>query len=154
MKKYLIITLLLLNISVKSQTFISHNFIQPKNTIPFIKAKINNKWAYFLLDTGAGSSILDVGQVRNYKLDFSKIEDGEFSGIGGSKEYYRVLGVNNLIMDDEEYFLRFNAVDLNALVKDIYDIYGVDILGVIGSDFLSKYEFNLDFSNNKIVRKI
>lgn len=154
MKKYLLITLLLLTISVRSQTFITHKFIQPKNTIPFIKGKINNKWAYFLLDTGAGSSILDLGQVRKYKLGFDKIEDGEFSGIGGSKEYYRVLGINNFIIDDEQYFLRFNAVDLNILVKDIYDIYGVDILGVIGSDFLSKYEFNLDFSNNKIIRKI
>lgn len=97
---------------------------------------------HFLLDTGSGGISLDSS--KSVSIGFTPSENIRLSGIGGSRE----SSVSN------NHTLHLNGISTSNLDFHLYDyrllssIYGVQIDGVIGYAFFSRYIVILDHETN------
>lgn len=124
-----------------------------KTTVPFelannhiyIEVLVNGKNpAYFLLDTGAGASCIDLAFAKGIGLEIT----GKFEakGVGGSEDA-GFLELNSLELGDLKMFQQ-KIVSLNLSSLDIYE--GREIQGILGYDFLSRFVFEIDYQKNII----
>lgn len=112
------------------------------NGMHFIKVTFNDKPAILLFDTGASKSLLDISQADEYDFDFAKFSDEQYIGIGGLTDIHNVYGYKI-----KELWISFLGADLTE-IRDYFDRADMDILGIIGSDFITMYNVSADFKNN------
>lgn len=118
---------------------------------PIIMLENNGKILNFVVDTGANKSMIDstVLQECNYKKLNKKTNN---IGIEGKAE-----ALNNIQMNlkgrKSEYVEEFNVTDLSTVVEHIKNNTGVTIHGLIGTPFLTKYNYVLDFEELVIYSK-
>lgn len=97
---------------------------------------------HFILDTGSGGISIDA--TKSASMGFVSSESSSLSGIGGIS----TVPVSNL------HTLHLNGISTPELNFHVYDyrllssIYGVQIDGVIGYAFFSKYIIHLDHEKN------
>lgn len=97
---------------------------------------------HFILDTGSGGISIDSSKCSS--MGFVSNEQTSLSGIGGRS----IVTVSNL------HTLQLNGISTPKLNFHVYDyrllssIYGVQIDGVIGYAFFSKYIIHLDHEKN------
>ena len=97
---------------------------------------------HFILDTGSGGISVDSSKASS--MGFISTESIRLSGIGGLKE----TSMSN------QHTLHLNGISTSNLNFHIYDyrllssIYGVEIDGVIGYAFFSRYIIHLDHEKN------
>ena len=124
-----------------------------KTTVPFelvnnhiyIKVLVNGKdSAYFVLDTGAGATCIDLTFAKNIGLE--AVGKFEAKGVGGSEDAgfleLQSLELEGLKMSKQK------LVSLNISPMEIYE--GREMNGILGYDFLSRFVFEIDYENNKI----
>ncbi len=126
------------------------HFERPARTLPIIDVIINFKPAKFLLDTGAGTSIVDINQLWTYYLQTDTIPTGYFGGIGGLQSYYNTTGLRYFQVGEKDYNIAVKSVDLTTVVESFENYQHVHILGVIGSDFFDKYQARIDYGTNTL----
>jgi hypothetical protein len=120
------------------------NMIQPEGNLTFIKANVNNKDVVFLLDSGAGSTVLDKDQLDSYGLTY--VEAGsEFQGVGGSNQLYIVTNLNKITIEGKEFSISCKASNLSNVVSLIRDASGIQIIGILGSDFFTEHNVIFDY---------
>jgi hypothetical protein len=124
-----------------------------KTTIPFelannhiyIKVLVNGKdSAYFVLDTGAGASCIDLAFANRSGLE--AVGKFEAKGVGGSEDA-GFLEIQSLELEGLK-MSKQKVVSLNLSPMDIYE--GREMDGILGYDFLSRFVFEIDYLNNKI----
>ena len=120
--------------------------IHVKKNIPILYLHINGEKQAFLVDTGASSCVIDK---RQFDLsEYYALWDTEIkSGFGDVQNVY-TYSIPSMI-DDTLFFITFVAADLpicDAMSAET----GVKIIGVIGSEFFSKYKAVIDFKNLKL----
>lgn len=110
--------------------------------IPVITFSISGKKLHFILDTGANKSIINK-KIAD-KLGATTEETSKVVGIEGTAKscYYTTLNLN---YKDVDYQERFQVVDMTATFKEIKSTYGVTLHGILGSSFMEKYKYVLDF---------
>ena len=116
--------------------------------VPIIEGILNGKKAYFIVDSGASISILDINQSREYSFNCLDLEN-TVVGFGGKSTYYTLSNVNvdlKLIPTISE----FKGNDLKLLVKTIDKHTNVKIVGILGSDIFKKNEIQIDYFTNSI----
>ena len=153
---YISLLLILTSLSPKAQTTKSFAIIKTPKTIAlihhnylyFIRIKLNNRDANFLIDTGAASSLLDINQANDYKFKINKTES-RFAGAGGLSYQYRV---SNYVFhhNTEKLFVYPLGADLKFVVES-FDQGGISIAGVLGSDFLEKHDAIIDYKNETLI---
>lgn len=116
--------------------------------VPIIKAKLNNKHCYLMIDTGASISILDITQSKKYNFKLTSVSN-EVLGLGGKTNYYDLDNVN-IELDSLQLETSFKGGNLNYLVRTIRINSGYNIVGIIGSDVFKTHEFKIDYSTNSI----
>jgi hypothetical protein len=100
--------------------------------------------AYFLLDTGAGASCIDLTFAKSIGLEIT----GKFEakGVGGSEDAgfleLQSLQLGDLTMSQQK------IVSLNLSPMNIYE--GREMDGIIGYDFLSRFVFEIDYQNSRV----
>lgn len=99
----------------------------------------------FLIDTGAQNSVIDKKIAKNIN---EKIKS-QFCGIDGEYVDNEVADVIFKINNKECKEL-VNVANLKKLINNIKHESGVEIAGIIGCDFLSKFNFTIDFKNKKL----
>lgn len=120
---------------------------------PIVKAMLNGKEAYFLLDTGSDLSILNTQLSEDYRFATTELPDiwqvysiglqgntGKMMGIGAAKVY----------LGDTRIRTRWLGADMQALTNSIRKKTRIKIVGIIGSDVMKKYEFVIDYAGQKI----
>lgn len=116
----------------------------------FLELHINDKPGLFLVDTGAGISVIDINQTSKYGIRFFEGGNtGTLEGLGGAQS---VLPIGKVRIQYQGYVLkglRFYGVDLGSLNRR-FEKDGMRILGVIGADFLSKRRAVIDFESHQI----
>lgn len=125
-------------------------FEDAKTSIPFITVKHNNIEFKLLVDTGASISLID-----NNVLDLIlHTKTGDTTG--------GIIYANNDTEDDipiveipisigeTNFKEKFNAVDLQNMTQQIKECYGITIRGLLGSEFMSKHQFIIDFKEKVI----
>lgn len=150
--KIVIITIILLVVAIsiyyvkfyKKKPQIAASF---KDSVDLLKVPVitftnNNQQFYFLIDSGASHSIININSIAKFK----------YQEVNGNSRIYGVDGnrltatrvVVELKKKNYLFINEFNVLHVGGL-DNIKAKYGVEIAGLIGSDFLKKYEFLVDF---------
>lgn len=160
MKKLIVTTLLiLLMIGCKKEENVSndfvykHEFVQ-RDFLPIVAGTLNGSKVYFLLDTGASISILDLKQSSRFGVKQGLLEDLQIGGYGGVTSNITRLENVDIRLGTEIMTQDFKGKDIQYLIKAIYQNTGVSILGIIGNDNISNSNLILDFETNNILKRI
>ncbi len=113
--------------------------LQKNDNMLFLPLTLNGKKVLFLIDTGANKSIIDRNKATKYGYECAKFKEGRYIGIGGSTDFYVVYNYKIT-----EFFISLVAIDMEEL-SPAFKNAGVDIVGIIGSDFFSSTNAVIDF---------
>lgn len=101
--------------------------------IPIIGDTINNEIVHFIIDTGAGISIINSDYYQSNKRNLIYLDDVELQlfGINGVAPYQKstTVGLHTSIG-----YCKFQESDLSPVVEKI-NVLGYNVIGIIGSDF-------------------
>jgi hypothetical protein len=100
----------------------------------------------FLLDSGASNSCINseiLDKIKHTKTEYV----GDVYGCEGVKKPANIVNIE-LYYKDSHFLSDFMVVDLKDAFDNIKSEHGVTIYGILGSDFLSKYKYILDFKDN------
>ena len=110
----------------------------------FVDVAVNCDRRRWVLDTGAGATVIDSAYAAEIGLEPS----GEFKAVGAGKT------VAATFVDLPGYSVQgieFNAQKAAAIsIAGLFKRAGIDIAGVLGYDFLSRFVTKIDFAAKKI----
>lgn len=112
--------------------------------LPIITVKIDNKKLNFLLDTGSNQSLINMSEIVNLKHRIISPEGSTMKMNGDIEDTMNVLV-------DLEYGLTIYeevelvVMDLSYSFNEVKKQDGVQLHGIIGSDFFDKYNYILDY---------
>lgn len=108
----------------------------------------------FLIDTGANVNFILQNTIDDIKPDWKKdIEmDNDITTISGTIEQNKsvplLINLNNYEFED-----RFVITNNNVAFEQMSSDYHKPIVGILGSEFLKKYNFDIDYKNLNITLK-
>lgn len=114
-----------------------------------IEAKVNDKKAYFLVDTGASLALMDYSQRKKYDLAVGKPYRGTIVGAGG--EMMNVKYCNTFVNLEDRVIPQFLLADIEGVVESIKRETGVKILGIISLPQMKHANLSLDCNDNEII---
>lgn len=112
--------------------------------LPIVSLTNNGQSFNFLIDTGATLSVIDSNALD--KLNYTKVNvTGNAYGVDGNiipVEYARIeLNHDKVQFVDEFQIMRVDAFD------NIKESDNIEIIGILGSTFLKRYNFTVDFKD-------
>lgn len=110
--------------------------------IPVVTFIVEGHKLHFILDTGANKSVLNK-KIAD-KLNTTKEGKAQVIGIEGAAKYGYHTTVS-LEYKEKFYQERFQVIDLTDSFKEIKKKSGVTLHGILGSGFMEKYKYVLDF---------
>lgn len=120
-----------------------------KRGLYFANLELNDKKGYFLVDTGAIISVLDVKQSKHY--DFKYIASGaQFVGVGGKNNEYRVSKYS-LEYNDQQLPVLFKGADLSPIVESFQYNSSIKIVGIIGANFFVTNKAVIDYGKHQMI---
>jgi len=108
----------------------------------FVNVEINGHPTKLLIDTGASKSILDVSQADDFGFSYALFSTNQYVGIGGLQDIYVVYDYKI-----DGIFVSFLGADLSE-VRGFFELTGISIVGILGSDFLEIHNCKIDFNKN------
>lgn len=149
---WILLFLLILGCS-SSQNIISYDFkevfsLYAKNNMLFIDVTINGKPGRLLIDTGSSKSLMDINKAKEYGYEYLLLSEDQYIGLGGLQDIYVVF---NCQID--EFFVTFLGTDLGE-ITGYFNKDGIDIVGILGSDFLDMHEILIDFKKNLMYKRL
>ena len=114
-----------------------------------INGNVNNKTAYFLIDTGACIGLIDKNQVKKYDLIRGKKYRGTLIGVGGEMD--NVRHCDTFVHIEDRVVPQFLLADIDDLVKSIKRETGIEILGIISLPQCKLANIALDCNDNEII---
>ena len=116
---------------------------------------LNGKPEVFIVDTGAGATVIDEGYARSQGFELEEI-DGFGGGIGNSQMSIFMVRINKLEIGDFTFEnMTAVAMDLSN-VKQSLEMKGVnsDVYGILGTDILRTYEAVIDYGSETLFLKM
>ncbi len=118
---------------------------------PIVVGYINGKKAYFLLDTGSDLTIINRNAARKYGFKLiTNYNNKLIEGLGSTTTEIKRVGGIFLKMNDTHINTKFYAFNLNNIVRSLEIKTNREIVGIIGSDVMKKYNFSIDFGNKLV----
>lgn len=117
--------------------------------LPFITFYQGDKAYNFLLDTG--SNVSYVNNKSTLEIKSTGVKD-VFMGSNGVDESCEKVNVS-LYRNEIKYEHSMNAADLNAAFTELKKEYGINVTGILGCDFMDKYNYCLDFKEFVVYRR-
>ena len=115
--------------------------------LPVVKLYNNDKEFLFLIDTGSNYCVINKESLP--LLDHSIIEGatGEAYGMEGniiqlSYAYIPLHSVDGILFEGN-----FQVIDMSEAFGQLKENNGVEVVGILGSKFLRRYSFTVDFKN-------
>jgi len=113
---------------------------------------VNGKPCIFLIDTGGGATLIDKSKKNKFGLEASKTGDYA-AGIGSVSALTKTSAtfqINGYDIKTEELYL----MDISYINSEFRKNHARQVDGVLGNDFLDKYEAVIDYSRCKLFLKI
>ena len=113
---------------------------------------VNGKPCIFLIDTGGGATLIDKSKKYKFGLEASKTGDYA-AGIGSVSALTKTsatLQINGYEIDEKNLHL----MDISYINSEFRKNHARQVDGVLGTDFLDKYEAVIDYSRCKLFLKI
>lgn len=121
---------------------------------PIVSMQLNGVERHWIIDSGANMSLIDETFYQDHKDDFLYLSsvDMTLNGVSGASDYtantiFAELGYGNNKISHQ--FVTSNLVGVRKTIKQRI---GIDVVGLIGADILSRYGYSIDFYNNAIYR--
>ena len=113
--------------------------------LPIISLYQGNKTFNFILDTGS-----DISMVNSYALEqmeHTKVEgiEGEVYGVDGNRVKSTICTIP-LSYKDQSFVSDFHVRDMSQAFGNLKKDHGVNLHGLLGSQFFNKYRYILDFA--------
>ena len=119
-------------------------------SIPIVAVSHNNITLNLMVDTGCNTSYIDESIIDLLLVNKTEHLLGGIVFGDGSTEQESPIYEIPLALGDFKFTEEFAAINLSSTVKEFQDAFGIKIRGMLGSDFLTKYGFMLDFKNKNI----
>lgn len=118
---------------------------------PVIRMNLNGSPRYWIVDTGANMSIIDSKYYHDNEGEFTYLTDIDLTlnGVSGSKSY-EAFYVSGKIGDSIVITHQFLTNDLAGVRANIKDRLNVDVIGILGADYLDRYSYTVDFYNKSL----
>lgn len=110
---------------------------------------VNDKPAYFLIDTGASTGIMDNNQIKKYDLKEGRKFGSTVIGAGG--EMNNVKYCNTFVNVEGRVIPQFLLADISDIVKSIKRETDIEILGIIGLPQMKMANISIDCNDNEII---
>lgn len=123
-----------------------------KTKLPIIPVEMEDKHLCFIIDTGSTCSLIDSNVVEYFKDIVTPARDYNISGIDGTKHKVDVVTLP-FSFEGQSYSLKFCVKPLLEAFKDIETESGIQAHGLLGTDFLLKYKWVIDFNRLEINAK-
>lgn len=120
-----------------------------KIQLPIILAKIENKSLYFILDTGSTCSLIDCNVVEYFRDIVEPVGEYNILGIEGTKHKVDVV-ILSFTFEGQEYKPKFCTKPLTDAFTSIKKESGMQIHGLLGTDFLLENKWIIDFNKYQI----
>ncbi len=126
--------------------------LDPNSFHPLVKANINGVECYLILDTGASRSVFDINAFEVTFIDNEPGKEIMPAGIIEGKIENKLGNLSNFSLKDfrlenlEGVFINLNHI--NNLYSQIKKPHRIS--GLIGSDFLVKYNAVIDFGKKRL----
>jgi predicted aspartyl protease len=114
-----------------------------------IEAKVNDKKAYFLIDTGASIGLIDNNKRKKFDLSVGREYNGTLVGAGG--EMRNVRHCNTFVEFEDKVIPQFLLADISGVVESIERETGVAILGIISLPQMKMANLSIDCNDNEII---
>lgn len=146
-----VILVFLILCACKPAEYIQGNWdIKIRDDMPFVKLNVNNKKALFLLDTGAGMSLIDYSQAAKYGFRLGDASNTiAVTGIGGTNSIFTVRDIE-VYYQDSRANIKLYGSDMRKLNEALGKQH-IHILGILGSDFLAGNNAQIDFETMTLV---
>lgn len=136
-----------------TQNVISYDFkevfsLYSKNNMLFIDVTINEKSGRLLIDTGSSKSLMDINAAEKYGYEYLLLSTDQYIGLGGLQDIYVVF---NCKLD--EFFTPFLGTDLSE-ITEYFNRDGMEIVGILGADFLNMHQMIIDFKKNLMYKRL
>ena len=115
-----------------------------KTKLPIILVEIEDKYLCFILDTGSTCSLIDSSVVEYFKDIVDPVGDYCISGIEGTKHKVDMITLP-FNFEGQVYKPRFCVRPLLDAFKSIEDESGIQVHGLLGTDFLLENQWIVDF---------
>lgn len=116
-----------------------------KAKLPIIMVKVEDKHLCFILDTGSTCCLVDSNVVEYFKDIVEPIGDYYISGIDGTR--YKVdMVILPFNFEGYTYKPKFCVQPLSDAFKGIEEDSGIQIHGLLGTDFLIENKLIIDFN--------
>ena len=112
-------------------------------SLPIVTFYQGDKKFNFLLDTGATLSVINQAALESITHTTTD-KAGELFGVDGVKREVSYASIN-LTYKSKEYTEEFQVLDMQEAIDQVKAESGVNMVGIIGSEFFRKYKYILDF---------
>ena len=113
-----------------------------------IEAKVNDKKAYLLVDTGASIGLIDNNKRKKFDLSVCREYNGTLVGAGG--EMRNVRHCDTFVHFGGKVIPQFLLADISGVVKSIKKETGIEILGIISLPQMSMIGMNIDINSSEV----
>lgn len=117
-----------------------------KAKLPIIMVKVEDKYLCFILDTGSTCCLIDSNVVEYFKDIVEPIGDYSISGIDGTKHNVDVV-ILPFNFEGYTYKPKFCVQPLSDAFKSIEEDNGIQVHGLLGTDFMLENKWIIDFNN-------
>ena len=114
-----------------------------------IEAKVNDKKAYFLVDTGASIGLIDNNKRKKFDLSVGREYNGTLVGAGG--EMRNVRHCNTFVEFEDKVITQFLLTDISGVVESIKKETGIEVLGIISLPQCKLANLSIDCNDNEII---
>lgn len=111
--------------------------------LPIVTFYQGDKKFNFLLDTGATLSVINQAVLESITHTTTN-KTGELYGVDGVKREVSYASIN-LAYKNKDYTEEFQVLDMQEAIDQVKAESGVNMVGIIGSEFFRKYKYVLDF---------
>lgn len=114
-----------------------------------IETKVNDKTAYFLIDTGASVGMIDSDQRKKYDLKKGRKYPGTIVGAGGEMD--NVYHCDTFVHIGDIKIPQFLLADISQIVESIRNQTGIKILGIISLPQMKISHLSIDCDDMNII---
>lgn len=149
-------------LSCTSSEFITENdyyvipFRMVGSSIPVVKATLNGKDAWFIVDTGASATLLNMALSQYFGISPYRDRyrgDIEINGLGGSMSFESAI-CKIKIGQITIHHAALKSKDLNGLFAAINKRENMEIAGILGSDILLRCRINVNYDSQTLSFKL
>lgn len=115
-----------------------------------VEGYVNQKWAKFIVDTGASISLLDYNQSKKYKFDYFINTQSRLTGFGGRSRLMNTSEISFKLKGISDQGSNFLASDLSGINRALSKS-NQRVLGILGSDFLKAHGAIIDYQLRRIM---